>query len=237
MADYYFNGIYKTHMVPKLIAFFCLIILSFQPEYGYSENNSNQKDGVVTWILNDLVNSKTVDRIIGKPKTVESNYGNALAFNGLNDGIFLDEIPLSNQDEFTIEAIFCPEKGGNFEQRFLHIGEISGDRVLLEIRTTATDWYFDAFVKSGEQQKTLIEPKYLHPLNQWYHVSLVVDHGKLTTYINSQKELEGNMPFTPIKTGKTSICVRLNEQSWFKGAIYKIRISPEALNPIDFMDY
>lgn len=38
-------------------------------------------------------------------------------------------------------------------------------------------------------------------------------------------------------SGKTSIGVRLNEQSWFKGTIYKIRISPEALSPNNFMTY
>jgi len=135
------------------------------------------------------------------------------------------------------KRFFYPESGGNFEQRFFHTGEIRGDRVLLEIRTTATDWYFDAFVQSGTQKMTLIEPTLLHPLNQWYHVAYVVDHGKLCTYINGQKELEGAIAFSPIQTGKTSIGVRLNEQSWFKGAISQIRISPKALKAKDFLIY
>ncbi len=139
-------------------------------------------------------------------------------------------------NEFTIEVLFYPESGGNFEQRFFHTGEIRGDRVLLEIRTTATDWYFDAFVQSGNQKMTLIDPTMLHPLNQWVHVAYVVDHGKLYTYINGQKELEGSIKFSPIQTGKTSIGVRLNEQSWFKGAISQIRISPKALKPKEFLN-
>ncbi|MDP3914942.1 MAG: hypothetical protein Q8R96_14515 [Bacteroidota bacterium] len=53
----------------------------------------------------------------------------------------------------------------------------------------------------------------------------------------SQLGAIGNLTFSPIQTGKTSIGVRLNEQSWFKGAISQIRVSPEALNPNDFLNY
>jgi len=77
----------------------------------------------------------------------------------------------------------------------------------------------------------------LTKLAQWYHVAFVVDHGHLTTYINKQKELDGTIIFSPIQTGKTSIGVRLNEQSWFKGAISQIRISPEALIPTGFLNF
>jgi len=40
---------------------------------------------------------------------------------------------------------------------------------------------------------------------------------------------------TPIQTGQSSIGVRQNKVSWFKGAIYQLRISPEALSPNDFL--
>lgn len=189
------------------------------------------------WEMSDLITSDSSVRIVGNSKLIEYKKGQALEFNGRNDGIFLHEMPLTNLKEFTIEVLFYPASGGNFEQRFFHTGEISGDRVLLEIRTTATNWYFDAFVQSGNQKMTLIDPKLLHPLNQWYHVAYVVDNGRLSTYINGQKELVGAITFSPIQTGKTSIGVRLNEQSWFKGTISQIRISPEALEPNQFMDF
>jgi len=195
-----------------------------------------QKNRTTHWNIYNLLNSKTLFRTSGNPNPIDCKYGKALRFNGQNDGVFLEEMPLSGMNEFTIEVLFYPESGGNFEQRFFHTGEIRGDRVLLEIRTTATDWYFDAFVQSGNQKMTLIDPTMLHPLNQWVHVAYVVDHGKLYTYINGQKELEGSIKFSPIQTGKTSIGVRLNEQSWFKGAISQIRISPKALKPKEFLN-
>lgn len=102
--------------------------------------------------------------ITGKPEAFVGVYGKSLRFNGSTDGLFLDNMPLSGKEEFTIEAIFYPESGGNFEQRFFHTGEIRGDRVLLEIRTTAADWYFDAFIQSGDQQKALIDSTLRHPL-------------------------------------------------------------------------
>jgi len=213
-----------------------LVILVFATAVNIgSAKTPDQKKKIVEWNLADFIKPNPELRVAGNSQVIDCKYGKALEFNGLNDGIFLEEMPLAGMKEFTIEVLFYPASGGKFEQRFFHTGEIRGDRVLLEIRTTATNWYFDAFVQSGNQKMTLIESKLLHPLNQWYHVAYVVNHGKLCTYINGQKELEGAITFSPIQTGKTSIGVRLNEQSWFKGAISQIRISPKALKAKDFL--
>jgi hypothetical protein len=190
------------------------------------------------WILSDLVADSTHHiRVTGKPTVISCKYGKALVFNGVTDGVFLDQMPLAGLDQFTIEALVRMDLEGKFEQRLFHCGEIRGNRVLLEIRSTATDWYFDAFMKSGDQQKALIDSTLLHPLNQWYHLAFVNNRGKLTTFVNGKKELEYQLHFVPFQGGKTSLGVRLNEQSWFKGAIYKISISSKALNPTDFMNY
>ena len=209
---------------------------SFFSDKAFPSNLQAQKNRITHWNIYDLLNSKTLFRKSGNPNPIDCKYGKALGFNGQNDGVFLEEMPLLGMDEFTIEVLFYPESGGNFEQRFFHTGEIRGDRVLLEIRTDTSSWYFDAFIQSGNQKMTLIDPKFLHPLNQWYHIAYVVNQGKLCTYINGKKELEGAITFSPIQTGKTSIGVRLNEQSWFKGAISQIRISPKALKSNDFLN-
>jgi hypothetical protein len=200
------------------------------------ESKSESKSRITEWMLSDLV-VKTTDsiQIIGKPGIVNFNKNQAVSFNGSSDAIFLERMPLTGYEQFTIEVIFRPASGGNFEQRFLHCGEVQGDRVMLELRSTLTDWYFDAFIKAGDSQQTLIEPVLLHPLDQWYHLAFVIDHGKLETFVNNKKELEGKIEMTPLKNGKTSIGARQNEVSWFKGAIYKIRMTPEALKPKNFM--
>jgi len=214
----------------------CCLLVPFFP-YRQIDNNkvsTSKKD--IEWRVCDLSFSKSDGiRIAGKPEIGTSQFGKTLVFNGSNDGIFLDQMPLADLKKFTIEAIIRPESGGNFEQRFFHCGEIRGNRVLMEMRSVRSNWYFDAFIKSENQQKTLIDSTKLHPLNHWYHLAFVNDNGKLTTFINGKKELESQIDFVPLQSGTTSIGVRLNELSWFKGAIYKIRISPEALDPANFL--
>jgi hypothetical protein len=190
------------------------------------------------WIIASLI-QRMPDRIKieGNPEIVTTSYGKAASFNGSSDGIFVDSMPLTGLNKFTIEIIFKPQSGGNFEQRFLHCGEPQGDRVLLELRSTASGWYFDAFIKVGNQQLALIDPNLLHPNDQWYHLAYIVDNGKLETYVNGKLELEGSLTLSPLKDGKTSIGVRQNEVSWFRGAIYSIRFTGRALTPDDFMKF
>jgi hypothetical protein len=190
------------------------------------------------WILSNLISKPNEGvHLKGTPSFLDYKRNNAVSFNGLSDAIFIDSMPLAGLSQFTIEVIFCPASGGNFEQRFLHIGETQGDRVLLELRSTPAGWYLDAFVKEGSNNKTLIDPSLLHPSDEWYHIAYVVDRGKLETYVNKEKELEAKISLAPLKNGKTSIGVRQNEVAWFKGAIYKIKITPEALKQKDFMQF
>jgi hypothetical protein len=202
------------------------------------KSKSERKSLRTEWTLSDLPGRTSEGvQIKGKPGTIKFKNNSAISFNGSSDAIFLESMPLAWCEQFTIEVIIKPASGGNFEQRFLHIGEVQGDRVLLELRSTEAGWYFDGFVKVGDLEKALIDQQLLHPFDQWYHLAYLVDNGKLETYINGKKELESYLGITPLRVGKTSIGVRQNEVSWFKGAIYKIRITPEALKPKNFMKY
>jgi hypothetical protein len=204
----------------------------------YQENISEKKRSVTEWILTDLTRLNNAGiSISGKPENEGCKYGNALFFNGTIDGIFLEQMPLDGLEEYTIEVIMRPAVGGNFEQRFFHCGEVQGNRVLLEIRSNQKDWYLDAYIKTGDQQKTMADPNLVHPLDKWFHIAFIVDHGKLETYINGKKELESQIELVAMDKGKTSIGVRLDERSWYKGAIYKVRISPVALTSENFMNY
>jgi len=224
--------------LPKLILLIYLTVPFLSSGQPNEQHSSIQKSAVIEWILSDLTESKAADiRIFGNPKVIASPYGKALLFNGSTDGIFIGQMPLADLERFTIELIMFPNSGGNFEQRYFHCGEVRGSRVLLELRSTKADWYLDAFVKSGDQQKTLIDSTMLHPLDQWVHVAFVVGNGRQVTYVNGKEELESQIAILPLKGGKCSIGVRLNEQSWFKGAIYKIRISPEVLSPGQFLKF
>lgn len=187
------------------------------------------------WILSELLKNDNPKISISGNPLADSNDASFVCFNGVNDAIFLDTIPLKNMSVFTVEAVIFPETGGAFEQRFLHMGEVKGDRVLMELRANEDTWYFDSYICSDGNKIALIDSSLTHPLNQWYHVAFVVNNGQLSSYVNGQKELSGEISMIPFKSGKTSIGVRLNKVCWYKGKISKIKITPKALNPNEFI--
>jgi hypothetical protein len=202
------------------------------------ESKSNKSTVKAEWILSDLVKAGAKNiKITGAPGSVKYQESLAVSFNGSSDGITIDEMPIKGLNEFTIELIFNPASGGSFEQRFLHAGEVQGDRVLLELRANPTHWYSDAFIKTGEDQLALIDPGQLHPLDKWYHLAYVNDNGKFSVYVNGKLELEGHLNVAALKSGKTSVGMRQNEVSWFRGAVYKIRVSAAAVKPEGFLKF
>ena len=207
--------------------------------FSFASNGQNPEIKKNTeWVLANLLRDKSNNvEINGKPQIVNSPYGEAVSFNGTDDAFFLNELPLQSLQEFTVEMIFNPDVTGPFEQRILHIGESKADRMLLEIRAVNSNWYFDGYACSGTNKKALIDEKLVHPLGKWYHVAFVVTPNSLTTYVNGKQELEESFSFLPIKTGQTSSGVRMNKLNWFKGAIYKIRITPKQVKPSNFMSF
>jgi hypothetical protein len=196
------------------------------------------KTKCIDLLISDLTgNHEKAVKVTGNPGITDCKYGKAVVFNGQTDGITLNEMPLAGLDQFTVEVVLRPDTGGNFEQRFVHLGEVQSDRVLLELRAADTSWYFDAFIKVGDREKALIDPALLHPLGQWAHLAYIYNKGKLESWVNSSKELESYLDVPPLKGGQTSIGMRQNEVSWFRGAIYKIRFTSKALKPDEFMVY
>ncbi len=220
----------------NLIIYFIILIYSFHNIMNPKHNPGNSGAKAEEWTLSSILDKKEgVLKIDGNPKIIRSPYGKAVSFNGADDGVFLEKMPLTGLEKFTVEVILRPDSGGSFEQRFLHIGEVTADRFLMELRSVPGGWYLDGFLKIGTGDCTLIDPNRLHPSDTWYHAAFVCDRGNCSTWVNGIKELEGMVNLVPLTTGKTSIGVRQNEISWFRGTIYKIRITPEALTPDRFM--
>jgi hypothetical protein len=209
--------------------------------FSLASNGQSQKlkkETKTEWLLANLLRDKSsAVTISGNPQIVSSPYGEAVSFNGADDAFFLNELPLKSLQEFTVEMIFKPAINGIFEQRILHIGENTNDRMLLEIRAVDNNWYFDGYTASGSNKKALIDEKLIHQLEKWYHVAFVVTPKSRTTYVNGKQELSLDFPFLPIESGQTSIGVRMNKVCWFKGAIYKIKITPKQLKTNEFMPF
>jgi hypothetical protein len=170
--------------------------------------------------------------VLGNPEVISTPDGDAVWFDGVDDGLFLDVNPLVGAEEFTYEVVFRPDSDAPEAQRFFHLQENGTDnRYLFETRLTEKDWYFDAFIASADTNKALIDPEKLHPLDAWHSVAMTYDGTTMRNYVNGVEELSAVMDFAPLGPGRTSIGVRINEVFWFKGAIRTARFTRSVLTP------
>ncbi|HUJ45234.1 MAG TPA: LamG domain-containing protein [Opitutaceae bacterium] len=184
----------------------------------------------VVWTFDTLASiGGYTPTVLGTPRLTDA--GHALWFNGVDAGLILAVNPLAGLREFTIEVLLDPAAGGGAAQRFFHAEDEGASRVLLEIRLTREGrWALDTFLFSGRSGLALLDRTKLHPTGRWHWVALRYDGQRMTSYVNGQMELEGTLEFSPMKPGRTSLGVRLNQVSWFKGAIREVRIHPTALD-------
>lgn len=190
--------------------------------------------GTVDWRVADL---PSIDSIKGAPTLIDTKLGKAVHFNGETDGCFLGENPLQGMEELTVEVIFRQAGDAAFEQRFLHMGTVRGARILFETRVNPdATWYLDTFIRlDKDTDLVLIDPEQTHPADRWYNLAMVVADGKATSYVDGVEQLTGEIPYREIVEGITSVGVRQNQVCWFKGDMYRIRITPKALTPEEFL--
>ena len=171
--------------------------------------------------------------VLGSPQVIEDGGLKALVFDGRNDGLILPVNPIAGWSRFTIEVLIKPALAGAEEQRFIHIQDTQGRRVMVELRMTRDhQWVLDTYLRaSTDHNRTLIDRAKTHPADQWHWVALVYDGEVMTNYINGVKELDGGVLLPPMVDGGISIGVRQNKVSWYKGAICEIRFYPGALKP------
>ncbi len=218
-------------MVTKRISFLLFLgfLFSFVPLAA-------QK--AVTWKLAELpqVLKGNLD-IKGNPLMVKTKLGDAVCFDGIDDGYFSNINPLNGMKAFTLEVVFKPDSDGYKSPRFMHLGDANGKRVMFETRINQRkEWYFDVHFNSGVNvSRTLIDSTLIHLSDKWYTLSVVAANGVMTSYVNGVKELCGSIEFSAFDSGKASLGFRQNYSSWFKGTIYMVRISPGALEPPQFL--
>ncbi len=186
----------------------------------------------LVWKLQDI--SRVGDyatSVSGSPRVVSEGGESAICFDGASDAIFVAHNPIAEWREFTIEALIKPDARGHEEQRFLHIQDERDSRLLLETRLTDRgEWTLDTFLfVSPEVRLTLLDREQVHPAEQWHWVALTFDGETMIHYVNGKKELEGKIAFQPMTSGRTSIGVRQNKVSWYKGCIREVRFTPSAL--------
>jgi hypothetical protein len=207
-------------------------ILSLGIAGGCATESPRDRAAPTVWTLRDASEvAGLATEVVGSPKVAASGAPRALVFDGKGDGVFVPVNPLEGWRAFTIEVRFRPDGTGGEEQRFLHIEDARRQRVLIETRVTPDkQWALDTFLfQDAEHKLTLLDRKLLRPTDRWYWVALVYDGRKMSHYIDGVLELEGEVAFAPMTAGRTSIGVRQNLVSWFKGAIAEARFTPAAL--------
>jgi hypothetical protein len=168
--------------------------------------------------------------VLGGPKQSDTGSSTALTFDGTGDGLFVPVVPIAGWQAFTIQVRFRPDGTGGEEQRFLHLEDEARHRVLMETRVRDGQWSLDTFLFQDAARKlTLLDRSKVHATDRWYWVALVYDGRSMTHYVDGERELTGEVEFPPMTTGRTSIGVRQNRVSWFKGAIAEVRFTPVAL--------
>lgn len=188
---------------------------------------------IVDWQAADL---PSIDSVMGAPERIVTPLGDAMRFNGRGDAFYLGENPLQGLQEMTIEVIMRQHPEADFEQRFLHIGTL-GPRILFETRVNRNStWYLDTYINmTDEEDLVLIDSLQTHPCDRWYNLAMVVTDGGATSYVNGEAQVSGKIHYRPINEGITSVGVRQNKVCWFDGDLYRIRITPRALAPEEFL--
>lgn len=195
---------------------------------------TDQRPATIDWQVADL---PAIDSVMGDPVIMPTLVGDIVCFNGETDAYYLGVNPLADMEELTIEVIFRQHSNAAFEQRFLHMGTIKGERILFETRVNPDQtWYLDTYIDLGEEDLVLIDPEQTHPCDRWYNLAMVVADGVATSYVDGVKQLSGEIDYRPINSGITSVGVRQNKVCWFDGDLYRIRITPRALTPEEFLD-
>jgi hypothetical protein len=184
----------------------------------------------LVWKLNnpDTVGHFKTSYLTDRPSVIHTEYGEALIFDGVDDGILVNANPLGNADSFTIEVLFLPDSSSdisNYEQRFIHIkNRDDSRRILIELRLKKNRWTLDTFIKNGNSKCTLIDTSIWHETGKWYKAALSYTKGIMKHFVNGREEMRGKIDFEPIgDNGTISIGVRQNKKSWFKGIIREIK--------------
>jgi hypothetical protein len=188
-------------------------------------------------------------KILGTPKVIDTEFGKAIAFNGVDDALFVNVHPLAGAATWTWEMIFKPDADGKPAQRIFHLQSVDpatgadypDERMLFEIRIMPaangkpTGWCLDSFAAAGGQSRALLNCDKLYPFGHWYRVTAVYDGNTLLNYVGEELQSEGPLSIPPERPGRASAGTRINLQDYYKGAIFAARFTPRPQAPADFL--
>ena len=195
--------------------------------------------GQTRWVFDRLSSIGGAETTVeGDPTLVDSPYGKAVQFDGVDDRLVIGRHPLAGMEQFTFEALFRPD-GGAFAQRWFHLNEEdptpgaapSVTRILFEIRVKDGAWSLDAFATGEGYKQTLLFLDKTFPIGPWYWVAQSYDGKTYRAFVNGQLQGEADIAYRPQGQGRSSVGARMNKVDYFKGAVREARFTPRALAP------
>ena len=176
-------------------------------------------------------------KVLGHPHVIATPMGKAVAFNGVDDALFVAVHPLAGASAWTWEMIFKPDADGKPEQRIFHLQsadpatgvDYENERMLFEIRIVKGQWCLDSFAAAGGQSRALLNCEKLHPFGKWYRVTAVYDGKMLRNYVGNELQGEGELSIPPERPGRASVGTRINLVDYYKGAVFEARFTARAL--------
>ena len=199
-----------------------------------------------TWLVNNTTNigGLPVARY-GNPQITPTPFGDAVLFNGVNQGIIIPTNPIAGWTNFTVELIFRPDPTNVATAgapRIFHIAAPDAlqnppdHRLTLEGRIVNTQWYADTFLRfSAANNVTLADSQKTHPVGQWQQLAVTYDGALFKQYVNATFELSGNVPAGAMTNGICSLGMRANTNNFFQGAVLALRFTPRVLATNEFM--
>ena len=182
-------------------------------------------------------------KALGHPHVIYTTIGSAVAFNGVDDALFVDVHPLAGATTWTWEMIFKPDADGKPAQRIFHLQSVdpatgtdaTNERMLFEIRIVDGQWCLDSFATAGGHSRTLLNCDKLHPFGKWYRVTAVYDGKIFRNYVGDELQGEGELEIPAERPGRASVGTRIDLRDYYKGGMYEARFTRRALDPREFL--
>lgn len=225
------------------IRFCILIFLSciFTASYAAKHDSSY----VEIWELKSLkkIGGHQV-QVFGNPEIVKTERGRAMKFDGIDDRLLVDNNPIGDSKEFTIEVVFKPYPAYDIsnQPRFIHFqdpDDTLSKRVMVELRLIKNnEWYLDGYMLTDAGELTLVNETLVHPVGEWFHAALIFKGNTFKTYVNGIHELSGEIFYTEKiinKTGEVSMGGRMDQRNYYCGLIKTLKITHKALEPRQFI--
>jgi gliding motility-associated-like protein len=194
---------------------------------GSASVNLNAGANVITILVAE--NGVTISYTV----TVNRAYtppGNALAFDGVDDGVIMGPPPAAVSGSFTVEAWLRPADG----TKDMHIfstrstGEMSFDMQIMNGNTIHGD------IGSGSAWlTTAANATFNYNAGQWIHIAYAVTPAGYSIYANGNLVGSGSFSGTPLlmnSTHTTTIGAYPGESTYFNGSIDEVRVYNAALS-------